>query len=341
MADQRDTGDNATGLTGRDDNAESTLGKATYELGQVLVVIPTYNERENLQPVVRRLLAALEHVQVLVVDDGSPDGTGALADELAVADERIHVMHRAEKAGLGAAYVAGFGWALARDYAVVVEMDADGSHAPEDLPRLLDALLDADLVLGSRYVPGGRVVNWPKRRELISRGGNLYSKLALGVRINDITGGFRAYRRLALEALELDAVASRGYCFQVDLAWRIVQAGFRVAEVPITFTEREHGVSKMSGNVVREALIRVTQWGVGHRVEQVRRLFGKSARAGERPGPAAAARPDAPEAAPAGGATTTTAAPQATAEKGGTATTAGGGNDGATAGETSSAEIGR
>lgn len=276
MADQRETGDNATGPAGRDDNADDTLGRAGYELGQVLVVIPTYNERENLTTVVSRLRGVLPHVSVLVVDDGSPDGTGDIADELASADERVHVMHRTEKAGLGAAYIAGFRWALARDYAVVVEMDADGSHAPEDLPRLLDALLDADLVLGSRYVAGGRVVNWPKRRELLSRGGNLYSKLALGVRVNDITGGFRAYRRAVLEKLDLDTVASQGYCFQVDLAWRTVRARFRVAEVPITFTERELGVSKMSGNIVREALLRVTQWGLGHRMEQVRGIFGKN-----------------------------------------------------------------
>jgi dolichol-phosphate mannosyltransferase len=155
---------------------------------------------------------------------------------------------------------------------VIVEMDADGSHAPEDLPRLLDALQDADLALGSRYVPGGRVVNWPKRRELLSRGGNLYSKLALGVGVNDITGGFRAYRRRVLESLVLDDVASQGYCFQVDLAWRTVQAGFCVVEVPITFTEREIGDSKMSGAIVREALVRVTRWGLRHRAEQVRSL---------------------------------------------------------------------
>ena len=243
------------------------------ETRSVLVVIPTYNERDNLGPIVRRLHAALPAVGVLVVDDGSPDGTGDLADELAAADDRIHVLHRTEKAGLGAAYIAGFRWGLERDYTVLVEMDADGSHAPEDLPRLLDALEDADLVIGSRYVPGGRVVNWPKSREVLSRGGNIYSKLALGVRINDITAGFRAYRRRVLEKLELDGVASHGYCFQVDLTWRTVQAGFTVVEVPITFTEREIGTSKMSGSIVREALLRVTQWGLRHRVEQARRLL--------------------------------------------------------------------
>jgi len=246
----------------------------------VLVVIPTYNERDNLGPIVSRLHTALPGVHVLVVDDGSPDGTGDLADELAAADAdgatgggRVHVLHRTEKAGLGAAYIAGFRWGLERDYAVLVEMDADGSHAPEDLPRLLDALDDADLVIGSRYVPGGRVVNWPRSREVLSRGGNVYSKLALGVRINDITAGFRAYRRRVLEKLELDDVASHGYCFQVDLTWRTVRAGFTIVEVPITFTEREIGQSKMSGSIVREALLRVTQWGLRHRVDQARHLF--------------------------------------------------------------------
>jgi dolichol-phosphate mannosyltransferase len=242
------------------------------QLQPVLVVVPTYNERDNLGPILTRLHAALPSVAVLVVDDGSPDGTGELADKLAAADDRVHVLHRTEKAGLGAAYIAGFRWGMARDYQVLVEMDADGSHAPEDLPRLLDALTDADLVIGSRYVPGGRVVNWPRSREVLSRGGNIYSKLALGVRINDITAGYRAYRRRVLEKLELDDVASHGYCFQVDLTWRTVRAGFTIVEVPITFTEREIGTSKMSGNIVREALLRVTQWGLKHRVDQVRSL---------------------------------------------------------------------
>jgi dolichol-phosphate mannosyltransferase len=246
---------------------------AETELQPVLVVVPTYNERDNLGPILQRLHAALPAVDVLVVDDGSPDGTGELADKLAVGDDRVHVLHRTEKAGLGAAYIAGFRWGMARDYQVLVEMDADGSHAPEDLPRLLDALTDADLVIGSRYVPGGRVVNWPRSREVLSRGGNIYSKLALGVRINDITAGYRAYRRRVLEKLALDDVASHGYCFQVDLTWRTVRAGFTIVEVPITFTERAIGTSKMSGNIVREALLRVTQWGLKHRVEQVRGLL--------------------------------------------------------------------
>ncbi|HEY0448142.1 polyprenol monophosphomannose synthase [Actinophytocola sp.] len=243
------------------------------QLEPVLVVIPTYNERDNLEPIVTRLHAALPKAHVLVVDDGSPDGTGELADELAKSNGRMHVMHRTEKNGLGAAYVAGFRWGLDRDYAVLVEMDADGSHAPEDLPRILDALTDADLAIGSRYVPGGKVVNWPARREFFSRGANLYSRLALGASVKDITAGFRAYRRVVLEKIRIDNVASQGYCFQIDLGWRTIEAGFTVVEVPITFTEREHGVSKMTGDVIREALIRVTKWGLRRRGNQVKSLF--------------------------------------------------------------------
>ncbi|QFZ20074.1 polyprenol monophosphomannose synthase [Saccharothrix syringae] len=253
-----------------------------HELGPVLVVIPTYNERDNIGKIVKRLHAALPRVHALVVDDGSPDGTGQLADEMAAADERVHVLHRTEKAGLGAAYVAGFRWALDHGYAVVVEMDADGSHAPEDLPRLLDALEHADLVLGSRYVPGGSTVNWSKARELISRTGNVYSRLALGAKVKDITGGFRAFRATVLERLALHTVASQGYCFQIDLAWRAIELGYRVVEVPITFTEREIGESKMSGDIVREALWRVTKWGVRRRATQLRELFAPKAKASSR-----------------------------------------------------------
>ncbi len=241
---------------------------------RILVIVPTYDERENLPLILDRLLAAVPAVHVLVADDGSPDGTGEVADRRAAQDDRVRVLHRTTKAGLGAAYVAGFAWGLDRGYDVLVEMDADGSHAPEQLPRLLDALQHADVVLGSRYVSGGTVVNWPKRREWLSRGGNLYSRMALGVRIYDITGGYRAYRSEVLQALPLDQVASHGYCFQVDLAWRAVQAGFRVTEVPITFTEREIGTSKMSGGIVREALLKVTLWGAAHRWRQFIGIFG-------------------------------------------------------------------
>ncbi|GAA1832185.1 polyprenol monophosphomannose synthase [Pseudonocardia ailaonensis] len=241
--------------------------------GPVLVVIPTYQERENIGPVIARLHAAVPAADVLVVDDASPDGTGEVADEMAAADPRVRVLHREGKNGLGAAYLAGFRHALSGEHQVVVEMDADGSHSPEDLPALLAALDEgpgADLVLGSRYTPGGRVQDWPMHREWLSRGANVYSRLALGVPIRDITGGYRAYRRQVLEALDLDTISSQGYCFQVDMAWRAVKAGFRVREVPITFTDRELGSSKMSGAVVAEALLRVTGWGISHRLRRSR-----------------------------------------------------------------------
>jgi dolichol-phosphate mannosyltransferase len=216
---------------------------------------------------------------LLVVDDASPDGTGAIADELAAGDPQVHVLHRPGKAGLGAAYCAAFDWALARTYGVIVEMDADGSHAPEQLPRLLAALDHSDLVLGSRWVPGGAVVNWPRRRELLSRGGNMYARWALGIELRDATGGYRAYRREVLEKIDYSDVDSQGYCFQVDLARRALDAGFRVVEVPITFAERERGESKMSGAIVREALVRVTEWGVASRAAQLRaRVSSSSAR---------------------------------------------------------------
>jgi dolichol-phosphate mannosyltransferase len=232
---------------------------------RVLVVIPTYNERENLPGTIDRTLAAVPAAHILVVDDASPDGTGALADERAARDGRVHVLHRPGKAGLGAAYVAGFRWALERDYDAVVEMDADGSHAPEQLPDLLAALARADLVLGSRWVPGGAVVDWPKHRELLSRGGNAYTRLMLGLPVRDATGGYRVYRRAVLERLDLADVASQGYCFQVDLVWRAWQAGFTVTEVPIRFVERVAGASKMNRAIVSEALWRVTVWGVHRR----------------------------------------------------------------------------
>ena len=238
--------------------------------GRVLVVVPTYNERENVASIVGRVRAAVPAAHVLVADDSSPDGTGQIADGLAADDDQVHVLHRPGKAGLGAAYLDGFGWGMRHGFDVLVEMDADGSHLPEQLPDLL-ARIDAgaDLVLGSRYVPGGSVVNWPRHREVLSRGGNTYVRLVLGVPLRDATGGYRAFRRSALEAIGLDAVASQGYCFQVDLAWRAVLAGLRVEEVPITFVEREAGVSKMSRGIVVEALWRTTQWGARRRFQQV------------------------------------------------------------------------
>lgn len=240
--------------------------------GMTLVIIPTYNESENIERIIARVRASVPEADVLVADDNSPDGTGQQADALADADSHIHVMHRLGKEGLGAAYLAGFAWGLDRGYDVLVEMDADGSHQPEQLPLLLDALADADLVLGSRWVKGGSVVNWPKSRELLSRGGNLWTRVALGVPLKDITGGYRAFRRATLLGLGLDNVASAGYCFQVDLAWRALKEGFRVTEVPITFVEREYGDSKMSQKIVVEALIRTTAWGVAYRAAQLRSL---------------------------------------------------------------------
>jgi dolichol-phosphate mannosyltransferase len=232
----------------------------------LLVVIPTYNELDNLGPVTRRLHDVVPAAHVLVVDDASPDGTGVLANRMAAEDSRIQVLHRQAKDGLGAAYLAGFDWALNRNYRVVVQMDADGSHPPERLPAMLDQLADADLVIGSRYVPGGTVVNWPKHRELLSRGGNLYSRLVLGVQVRDLTAGYRVFRHDALAELALGEVNSQGYCFQIDMAWRATRAGFRVREVPITFTERERGDSKMNSSIVREALWRVTCWGINSRL---------------------------------------------------------------------------
>jgi dolichol-phosphate mannosyltransferase len=243
-------------------------------LGQVLVIVPTYNERENLEPIIARLRAAAPEAHLLVADDGSPDGTGEIADGLAAADPHVHVLHRRAKEGLGAAYLAGFGWGLEHGYDVLVEMDADGSHQPEQLPALLQALEGADLVIGSRWIPGGTVRNWPWRREVLSRGANTYTRFAMGVPVRDMTGGFRAFRADALRSLDLQDVSSQGYCFQVDLAWRALRRGLRVVEVPITFVEREHGYSKMSGDIVREALVRVTMWGVRHRLDQLGGLVG-------------------------------------------------------------------
>lgn len=243
------------------------------DLGRIVVIVPTYNERENLPLIAARVRSAVPEAHVLVADDNSPDGTGAIADELAAADGSIHVMHRKGKEGLGAAYLAGFDWALDNGFDVVVEMDADGSHQPEQLPRLLDALRDADLVLGSRWVPGGSVVNWPKSRELLSRGGSLYTRVMLGVPMRDATGGYRAFRAATLRKLDLVGVESAGYCFQVELGWRAVKAGMRVREVPIEFVERELGDSKMSQRIVLEALWRVTVWGAQDKTAKARRLL--------------------------------------------------------------------
>lgn len=250
------------------------------DLGRIVVIIPTFNELTTLRPIVARVRASVPEADLLVADDNSPDGTGRIADELAAADEHVRVMHRLGKEGLGAAYLAGFAWALQEGYDVVVEMDADGSHQPEQLPRLLDALRSADLVLGSRWVPGGRTENWPKSRQWISRSGTAYTRIMLGVPIHDATGGYRAFRADTLRQLDLHEVASQGYCFQIDLAWRAVQRGLRVREVPITFVERVSGTSKMSQKIVAEALWRVTVWGIDDKLTRVRRRAqGRRARA--------------------------------------------------------------
>lgn len=238
---------------------------------RAVIVIPTFNERDSIATIVHRVRAAVPTADILIVDDNSPDGTGAIADALAQQDTQVHVMHRLGKEGLGAAYLAGFAWALQHGYEVIVEMDADGSHQPEQLPQLLDALAEADLVLGSRWIRGGGTQNWSKSREFLSRGGNRYTRALLGMPVHDATGGFRVFRASTLRQLDLHEVASQGYCFQVDLAWRAAQRGLRIVEVPITFVERSAGESKMSQRIVVEALWRVTIWGIDDRVTRIRR----------------------------------------------------------------------
>ena len=235
---------------------------------QILVVMPTYREALTLETAVRELFVHNADVDLLIVDDNSPDGTGALAEALARDDQRISVLHREQKQGLGPAYLAGFAWGTSRGYEFLIEMDADGSHRAIDLPRLIAAAPNADLVIGSRWVPGGSVVNWPLHRRLISRIGNLYVNLMLGVGVKDMTAGFRVFRASFLNRLELADVAAYGYSFQVEMAWRSIMAGGRVVEVPITFVEREFGQSKMTMGIVVEALWLVTKWGL-------RRLTGR------------------------------------------------------------------
>lgn len=242
---------------------------------RVVTIIPTYNERQSLPLTLDRLRAAVPHSDVLVVDDNSPDGTGELADAIAASDPAVRVLHRQGKEGLGAAYIAGFRWALDRGYDVLVEMDADGSHQPEQLPSLLEAVSGAHLVIGSRWVPGGSVVNWPFHRKLLSRAGSLYSRTMLGLAVRDITAGYRAFRRETLESIDLSTVDSVGYGFQVDMTFRVALKGLRIVEVPITFVEREYGDSKMSGNIVFEAIANVTRWGIAARWAA---LAGRSSR---------------------------------------------------------------
>ncbi|MCD4535343.1 polyprenol monophosphomannose synthase [Nocardioides sp. cx-169] len=240
------------------------------DVGRVVMVVPTYNEAANLPWIVQRLRRAQPAVDILVVDDASPDGTGALADELAAEDPQVRVLHRRAKAGLGAAYVEGFRWALQEGYDVIGEMDADGSHQPEELGRLLDAIVGADLVIGSRWIPGGSVVNWPRSRQALSRGGNLYVRVLLGIDVHDATSGFRLFRSSALEKIDLGQVRSTGYVFQTDLVFRTLHAGLTVREVPIEFVERVRGDSKMTPEVARESLVRITRWGLDERAQQVR-----------------------------------------------------------------------
>jgi dolichol-phosphate mannosyltransferase len=251
----------------------------TADARRVLVAVPTYNEKDSLPGALARLAEHVPEADVLVVDDGSPDGTADLAEKIATDDTRgrdaIHVLRRTAKDGLGRAYIAAFGWALERGYDVVVEMDADGSHRAEDLPALLAKVDDADLVIGSRWVKGGRVLNWPLHREVLSRGANTYTRLAMGIPVRDATAGFRAYRASLLRKLALDQVASHGYGFQVDMTWRALKAGARVVEVPITFVEREQGVSKMSNAIIVEAMVNVARWGIAERSRQVAGAFRK------------------------------------------------------------------
>jgi dolichol-phosphate mannosyltransferase len=231
--------------------------------------MPTFNEAGNLQHAVEELFKFNEEVHLLIVDDDSPDGTGKIADELAAGDKRISVMHRKDKQGLGAAYIAGFRYAFERDYEYLVEMDADGSHRSEDLPKLLAICSDNDLVIGSRYVKGGKTQNWPIHRQWLSRGGNLYAKIMLGSKLNDMTAGFRVFKVSFLKQMDLDTINARGYSFQIEMAYRTIQAGGRTAEVPITFVEREIGESKMSQDIVTEALALMTKFGI-------KRIFGRN-----------------------------------------------------------------
>ncbi|MDN4473311.1 polyprenol monophosphomannose synthase [Demequina zhanjiangensis] len=234
-----------------------------------LVIIPTYNELESLPVQIAGVREHAPDVDILVVDDSSPDGTGEWADQKAESDAQVHVLHRPGKQGLGVAYRAGFAWGLERGYETLVEMDADGSHQAHELPSLLARTDDADLVIGSRWVPGGSVKNWPRHRKLLSTGANTYVRLALGIKVRDATAGFRAYSADMLRRLDLDSVESQGYCFQIDMCWHVLQAGGTVVEVPIEFVERAQGASKMSGAIIREALMKTTAWGFTRRFRQV------------------------------------------------------------------------
>lgn len=235
---------------------------------RTLIIMPTYNEAQSISSMVDRVRLAMPDADLLIIDDGSPDGTGALADELAVADPQVTVQHRLEKLGLGSAYLQGFARAISQGYDAVVEIDADGSHDPAELPTMVDLLerRSADLVIGSRWVEGGSVINWPWVRRAISRSGNRYARWMLRSSIRDMTAGFRVYRTTALHGLDRAVVSSQGYCFQVELAWRVERSGATVVEHPIAFVERASGTSKMHAGIVVEALMRVTGWGIAMRL---------------------------------------------------------------------------
>ncbi|MFC5677246.1 polyprenol monophosphomannose synthase [Aeromicrobium endophyticum] len=238
--------------------------------GRVLVIVPTYDERDNIVSIIDRTLAASERHHVLVVDDGSPDGTGDLVETIAASNDRVDVLHRTGKLGLGSAYILGFGWGLERGFELLVEMDADGSHAPESLPGMVQRLgPEGALVIGSRWVSGGAVVDWPLSRQLLSRGGNAYARLALGIHVKDATAGFRVYRADVLRRIDLGSIDSKGYCFQVDMTLRVLDAGGSIVEHPITFRERERGESKMSRGIVAEAMWKVTLWGIARRFRRL------------------------------------------------------------------------
>lgn len=244
------------------------------QLAKVLACLPTYNERENLPLVISRIRTAAPHVDIVVLDDNSPDGTGAVADEIAARDSQVKVLHRPRKEGLGPAYLAGFAWADQQGYDAVVEIDADGSHPPEQLPALLAAAEHADVVIGSRWVPGGSVHRWPVHRRALSRGANTYARYALGIPVRDSTAGYRVYRMSALRTMDTHDVASQGYCFQVDLTLRALDRGLVVREVPIAFVERENGASKMSRGIVLEAAASVARWAVQRRAARCGNVWG-------------------------------------------------------------------
>lgn len=245
-----------------------------------VVVVPTYNERENLAWIIAKIRAAAPAIDILIVDDNSPDGTGEIADELAARDDCVRVLHRHTKEGLGAAYIAGFREAMGLGYELIGEMDADGSHQPEQLHRLFEAIEGADLVIGARYVPGGSVINWSRHRKWLSVGGNTYIRLLLGTKLTDATSGFRLFRASALEAIHLETVQSKGYVFQADMAFRCIQLGLRVVEVPIDFLERERGESKMTPDVAIDSLRRITRWGLRERRTQARNWLAQKRASG-------------------------------------------------------------